>query len=137
MDSNITCKIQHLPKIHWQNLTKHEKEYLTECEVRTTNLYGLPNLLKPKVVIDAVKHIEIDYVESENSSDITFRRIVADPSYSTHRISNLIDFFLKLYIKHIRYYVRDDIDLRNYVPDKINENVIPQADEGAKGEIGY
>ncbi len=124
MDSKIMCKIKHLIKLHIQNLTKHENEYLTEVEVKTSNLYGLPKVHKSNVIIDAIKQTETDYVECHNPPDFKFRPIVAGPACPTHRLTNLIDIFLRPYIKHVKSYVRDDNDFLNHLPNRINENVI-------------
>ncbi len=80
MDSKTMCKIKHLIKLHEQNLTKHENEYLTEFEVKTSNLYGLPKVYKSKVIIDAIKQTETDYEECLNPPDLKFRPIVVGPA---------------------------------------------------------
>ncbi len=48
------CKIKQLIKIHGQNLTKHEIEYLTEFEVKTINLYGSHGISK-QFILEALK----------------------------------------------------------------------------------
>ncbi len=65
MDSTIMSKMKHLINIHVQNLTKLEKEYLTQLEVMTSNLHGLPKVHKSTVFMYAVKHTETDYVECQ------------------------------------------------------------------------
>ncbi len=124
MDSKTMCKIKHLIKLRGQNLTKHENEYLTEFEVKTSNLYGLLKVHKSNVIIDAIKQTETDYVECHNPLDLKFKPIVAGPACPTHRLSNLINIFLRPYIKHVKSCVRDDIDFLNHLPDRMNENVI-------------
>ncbi len=114
MDSKTMCKIKHLIKLHGQNFTKHENEYLTECEVKTSNLYGLPKVHKSNIIIYAIKQTETDYIECHNTPDLKFRPIVAGPPCPTHRLSNLIDILLRPYIKQIKRYVRDDINFLNH-----------------------
>ena len=48
--------------------------------------------------------------------------MIAGPACPTHRLSNLIDILIKPFTKHIKSYVRDDIDLLNHLPKHIGEN---------------
>ena len=46
------------------------------------------------------------------------------PVCETHRLNNLIDILLKLFLKHVKSYVRDDIDFLQYIPKRISEDTI-------------
>ena len=65
-------------------------------------------------------------MELKDPEDLTFRPIVAGPVCETHRLSDLIDILLKLFIKHVDTcsYVRDDVDFLNYIPKSIPENTV-------------
>ena len=49
---------------------------------------------------------------------------MAGPVCETHRLSNLMDILLKPFLKHVKSYVRDDIDFLQYIPKRISEDTI-------------
>lgn len=124
MDSTTMCKINHLIRNHCDELTDDEQKYLVEFEVKTSNFYGLPKVHKSKNIIDSLNNASQNVVECKNPSDLKFRPIVAGPACPTHRLSNFIDILLRPYIKHVKSYVRDDIDFLNHLPKETDDDTV-------------
>ncbi len=121
---SIMCRIKQLIRLHGDNLTPHEEKYLTNFEVKTSNFYGLPKIHKSRSVIEAVNATTTDFAECHNPEDLKFRPIVAGPACPTHRLSNFVDILLRPYIKHVKSYVRDDIDFLNHLPTNIDKDIL-------------
>ena len=60
------------------NLTKKEKEYLTSFSYNTSNFYGLPKIHKSKLIQNAIKEQQKEYVHITEPTDLKLRPIVAD-----------------------------------------------------------
>ena len=56
--------------------------------------------------------------------DFKLRPIVAGPTCETHRISNFLDILLKPYLKYVKSYVKDDIDILRYIPRQVSKDTI-------------
>ena len=92
------------------NLTKKEKEYLTSFSYNTSNFYGLPKIHKSKLIQNAIKEQQKEYVHITAPSDLKLRPIVAGPICSTRPLSNLIDILLKPFLLHLKSYIKDNLD---------------------------
>ena len=86
--------------------------------------YGLPKIHKSKLINKECTQIDGEYLELLDPEDLTFRPIVAGPACETHRLRNLIDILLKLFISKVQSYVRDDIDFLKYVPKIEPQNTL-------------
>ena len=92
------------------NLTKKEKEYLTSFSYNTSNFYGLPKIHKSKLIQNAIKEQQKEYVHIIEPSDLKLRPIVAGPIRPTRPLSNLIDILLKPFPLYVISYVKDNLD---------------------------
>ena len=92
------------------NLTKKEKEYLTSFWYSTSNFYGLPKTHKSKLIQNAIKEQQKEYVHIIEPSDLKLRPIVGGPICPTRPLRNLIDIPLKPFLLHVKSYVKDNID---------------------------
>ena len=69
-------------KNYWEiqdKLTKNEKEYLTSFSYTASNFYGLPKIHKSKLLQNAIKEQQEEYVQITEPSDLKLRPIVAGP----------------------------------------------------------
>ena len=92
------------------NLTKKEKEYLVSFSYNTSNFYGLPKIHKSKLIQNAIKEQQKEYVHVIEPSDLKLRLIVAGPICPTRPLSNLIDILLKPFLLHVKSYFKDNLD---------------------------
>ena len=92
------------------NLTKKEKEYLTSFSYNTSNFYGLPKIHKSKLIQNAIKEQQKEYVHITEPSDLKLRPIVAGPICSTRLLCNLTDILLKPFLLHLKSYIKDNLD---------------------------
>ena len=106
------------------NFTKNEIDYLTNFEVRTSNFYGLPKIHKSKEIRENIQGNQDTYVKIPRPSDLKLRPIVAGPSSSTQRLSNLLDLILKPLCQKVPSFIRDDLDFLKYIPEKVQENTL-------------
>ena len=77
------------------NLTKKEKEYLTNFSNNTSNFQDLLKIHKSKLIQNAIKEQRKEYVHSIEPSDLELKPIVTGPICTTKPLSNLIDILLK------------------------------------------
>lgn len=126
LDQNEDCKailkIKKFVRVHGDNLTKNEKDYLINYETKTSNFYGLPKIHKSKEIQEKIKTACSSYVKIPKPEDLKLRPIIAGPSSPTQRLSNLLDLVLKPLCKKVPSYIRDDLDFLNHIP----ENVQPE-----------
>ena len=92
------------------NLTKKENEYLPSFPYNTSNFYGLPKTHKSKLIQNAIKEQQNEYVHIIEPSGLKLRPIVAGPICLTTPLSNLIDILLKPFLLHVKSYVKDNLD---------------------------
>jgi hypothetical protein len=100
-------------------LTVKERDYLVKFDVKSSQFYGLPKIHKSEVIKTAIKQQNSICVKITNPSDLKFRPIVAGPACPTHRTSDILDKLLRPFIKHVRSYVRDDLDFLNHLPNQL------------------
>lgn len=122
IDRKTLNKLQKLVEKHESTLTKKEADYLCNFESKTSNFYGLPKIHKSQEIVQAVNNQRSSYIRITRPQDLKFRPIVAGPACPTHRLSNLLDILLKPFLKHVKSFVRDDIDLLTKLPERIKEN---------------
>ena len=93
-------------------------------EFKPSSFYGLPKIPKSNLIKSVCSEKSEKCVEISNPEELKFRPIVAGPVCETHTLSNLIDILLKSFLKHVKSYVRDDIDFLQYMPKTISEDKI-------------
>ena len=49
---------------------------------------------------------------------------MAGPACETHRLSDFLDIILKPLLKYVKSYIRDDIDILQYIPDEVAQDTI-------------
>ena len=101
--ANIIEKYKH-------NLTKMEKEYLTSFPLKSTNFYAHPKIHKSKLIQNAIKEQQKEYVHMIEPSDLKLRPIAAGPICPTRPLSNLIDILFKPFLLYVKTYVNDNLD---------------------------
>lgn len=101
------------------NLTNHEHNFLLDFDCKTSTFYGLPKIHKCKLIQDACKMQDSEYIEVLDPLDLQFRPIVAGPNCETSRLSCCIDILLKPFLVHVKSYLRDDIDFLNRLPKTV------------------
>ena len=117
LDINIDMKVN-------KNLNKHLKKYdkcfaesdqkfLREKSSETSNFYDLPKIRKSKVTEIAIHPQNTEVVEVREPSELKLRPIVGVPNCPTRRLSNFLDTLLKPYLKHIKSYVQNSVDILN------------------------
>ena len=116
-------KIKSLIKLSG-DVTRHEIDYLLNFEFKSSSFYGLPKIHKSNLIKEKCQKTYSTYLELKDPSDLKFRPIVAGPVCETHRLSNLIDLLLKPFIKHVKSYVRDDLDFLSHLPTSVNQNTL-------------
>ena len=109
-DAKVMKGIAKIIEKYKDNLTKKEKEYLTSFSYNTSNFYGLPKIHKSKLIQNAIKEQQKEYVHIIEPSDLKLRPIVAGPICPTRPLSNLIDILLKPFLLHVKSYVKDNLD---------------------------
>ncbi|XP_061187186.1 uncharacterized protein LOC133195360 [Saccostrea echinata] len=123
-DRQSMLKITNLTKKFQSNLTKNEIEYLTNFEVKTSHFYGLPKIHKCKEIQKNVKKCNSTYIKLPRPNDLKLRPIIAGPTSSTQRLSNLLDIILKPLCTKVTSYVRDDMDFLNYIPQTVPRDTL-------------
>ena len=96
-DAKVMKRITKIIEKYKDNLIKKEKEYLTSFSYNASNFYGLPKVHKSKLIQNAIKEHQKEYVNIIETSDLKLRPIVAGPVYPTRPLSNLIDILLKFF----------------------------------------
>ena len=106
------------------DFTGSEIDYITKFDFKASQFYGLPKIHKSQDIINKIHEDKSYYIHIVDPADLTFRPIVAGPACPTHRLSNLIDILLKPFVKHVKSFVRDDIDFLKFLPTVMSENDI-------------
>ena len=109
-DRRTKLKVEKLIVQQNNNLTKNEIDYLKNYEVKTSNFYGLPKIHKSKEIEQSIKECNRTYVKIPAPTDLKLRPIIAGPSSSTQRLSNLLDILLKPLCQRVPSFIRDDMD---------------------------
>lgn len=108
-----------------KHLTNKEKDFLFNFDCKTSTFYGLPKIHKSQIIENACRENKnSEYIEVEDPNDLTFRPIVAGPICETNHLSCLLDILLKPFLKHVKSYLRDDIDFLNFVPKTVPVHTI-------------
>ena len=61
------------------NLTKKEKEYLTSFSYNASNFYGLPKIHKSKLIQNAIKKQQKEYIHIIEPSDLKTKANISWP----------------------------------------------------------
>ena len=117
LDINIDMKVnknlnKHLKKYD-KCFTESDQKFLREKFSETSNFYNLPKIRKSKVIETAIHPQNTEVVEVREPSELKLRPIVGGPNCPTRRLSNFLDTLLKPYLKHIKSYVRNSVDVLN------------------------
>ncbi|KAK3098881.1 hypothetical protein FSP39_023944 [Pinctada imbricata] len=123
-DRKTMSLIGRLIRFHGHQLTKNEIDYLTNFEVITSNFYGLPKIHKSRDIQENIQNCREAHVKIPKPEDLKLRPIIAGPSCSTQRLSNLLDILLKPLCKKVPSFIRDDMDFLNYIPESVPQNTI-------------
>ena len=117
-------EIAKIIKKYKDNFTKKEKEYLTSLSYNTSNFYGLLKTHKSKLIQNAIKEQQKEYVHIIEPSDLKLRPIVAGPICPTRPLSNLIDILLKTFLLHVKSHGKDNLDFLSKCSRKNYEDTL-------------
>ena len=87
-DTKVMKGIAKIIEKYKDNLTEKEKEYLISLSYNTNNFYGLPKIHKSKLIQNAIKEQQKEYVHIIEPSDLKLRPIVAGTICPTRPLSN-------------------------------------------------
>ena len=120
VESNCDAKIMKgtakIIEKYKDNLTRREREYLLGFSLNTSNFYGLPKIHKSKLIQNALKELQKEYVHIIEPSGLKFRPIVAGLICPTRPLSNLIDILLKHFLLYVKSYVKDNLHFLSKCP---------------------
>ena len=91
----------------------------------TSNLYGLSKIHKSKLIQNAIKEQQKEYVHIIEPSDLKLRSVVAGSICLTRPLSNLIYILLKPFFLHVKSYVKDNLDFLSKCAREIYEDTLP------------
>ena len=94
-------KLDKFIKKYSKSLTKEEQKYITDFDMKTSNIYGLPKIHKSQQIKDAVKEQNSTYIQLKDVTDLKFRPIIAGPICPTSHLSALLDELLKPFLQHV------------------------------------
>ena len=106
---------------HKESVTEKEKEYITKFTFRNSNFYGLPKIHKSETIKYMFKENQESYIHTKHPKDLKLRPIIAGPSCETHGLSNYLDILLKHFLKYVKSYVKDDIDVLQHLPKEVTK----------------
>ena len=72
-------------------------------------MYGHPKIHKSKLIQNAIKEQQKEYVHIIKTSDLKLRAIVAGPICPTRPFGNLTDILLKRVFLQVKSYVKDNL----------------------------
>ena len=85
---------------------------MNDKSFETSNFYGFTKIHKSKVIEAAIHSQNTKVVEVWEP----LRPIVGRPNCPTRRLNYFLDTLLKPYLKHVKSYIRDSVDLLNKCP---------------------
>ena len=100
-DAKVMKGIAKIIEKYKYNLTKKKKVYLTRFSYNRSNFYGLPKIHKSKLIQNAIKEQQKEYVDIIEPPDLKLRPIMAGPIYPTRPLSHLNDILLKPFLLHV------------------------------------
>lgn len=86
--------MQKVKKSSTTTQTDKETLFLTDFEYSESVFYGLPKIHKSKIIGEAIKIQNSDYITCLKPEDLTFRTIVGGPESPSQRLSQLLDIYL-------------------------------------------
>ena len=113
MDPTIMKNLKKLLNKNKSIFMVKEFKYLNEADCNTSNFYGLPKIHKSQLITNAIKEQNSEVVSINEPQDLKVRPIVGGPKCPTRKLSELIDAFLKPFLKHVNSYIRDSRDFIN------------------------
>ena len=78
-DAKVVKEVAKIIEKYKDNLTKKEKEYLTSFSDNTSSFYSLPKIHKSKLIQNAIKVPQKEYVHIIEPSELKLRPIMAGP----------------------------------------------------------
>ena len=80
---------------------KGRTRFSNQVFISTSNFYVLPKIHKSKIIQEAIKVQNSEYVKIYEPPNLTVRPIVAGPNCPTRCLSNLVDILLKPFLYQI------------------------------------
>ncbi|XP_036357571.1 uncharacterized protein LOC118762697 [Octopus sinensis] len=91
---------------------------------RPSLFYGLPKIHKNLHICKTCKVSPSLCIKVPPHTDLKLRHIIAGPACQTHSLINFLDILLKPFLKYVKSFIRDDLDMLNYLPNTINEGTL-------------
>ena len=109
-------KIEKLTNSYRDALTNKERDYKTNFDFKTSNIYGLPKAHKCTETLKIIKESPSKCIIVNCPTSLTMRSIIAGPKCITSRLSDFIDKILRPFVSKVESYVRDDINFLIKMP---------------------
>ncbi|XP_036362142.1 uncharacterized protein LOC118765009 [Octopus sinensis] len=120
----IMYNLRTLINTYREGLMDKEYEYITNFKCKSSLFYDIPKVHKSQIISETCKTSTDILIKIPSPNDLKLRPIIAGPACETHCLSNFLDTLLKPFLKHIKNYVRDDIDMLNHLPKTVNEKTL-------------
>ena len=114
-DYFVILKLQRFVK-KYPFLSKNERSAITNFDFKSTNIYALPKIHKSKLVIDAIKVNQGNYLFLENPEDLDFRIIFGGPKNPCSGLASLVDALLKPFVCKVKSHIKDVFHFISKIP---------------------
>lgn len=121
-DEKVVANLVELAEKHASCLTSKEREYITNFEWKTSELYVLPKVHKCETILEAIRNgcSNDDVLNVLRPPDLKGRPIVAGCATPTRHLSELIEKILKPLVETQKSYVKDDWDFLKRLPRQVD-----------------
>ncbi|XP_014774976.1 uncharacterized protein LOC106872478 [Octopus bimaculoides] len=110
--------------LYREGLIDKEYDYMTNFKSKTSQFYGIPKIHKSEKISNACRIATDIIIKVPTPYDLKLRLIIAGPACETHRLNNFLDALLKPFLKNVKSYIRDDLDMLNHLPETINKSTL-------------
>ena len=93
-----------------KRFTENERKYFKTAKTEASNFYGLPKIHKSILLKNAIEKQNSEIIAYPEHLDLKIRPVVREPKFPTRKLCNFFDILLKLFLKHIRSYIKDSLD---------------------------
>ena len=121
IDSKIKSSLLRFIK-YKASFIEPEWKFFNDKLHEVSSFYGLPKVRKYMVIKSAINTKNIEIIELFETNDHKLRPIVDRPKYSTRKLCQLIDIQLKLFLKYIKIFICNSLDLFNKCPRDLDED---------------
>lgn len=125
IDNEIHLKVKRLIESYKPYFNSDEIDYFTKHKYRNASFYVLPKLHKSKLITEACKTMNSNYINlGYMPKDLKSRPIVNSINVPTSRLSHFFDTFLKPIVSLNTGYIKDSFDFLNKLPKIVSDNSV-------------